>query len=82
MAAISAYSEQTELANQFLEFLISTEAQKILPVTNWMLPVINAVELPEAFNQLVTPAQIELGLDELAENRTRWIREWRSAVSQ
>jgi thiamine transport system substrate-binding protein len=82
VAAISAYSEQTELANQFLEFLISTEAQKILPVTNWMLPVINAVELPEAFNQLVTPAQIELGLDELAENRTRWIREWRSAVSQ
>lgn len=82
VAAISAYSDQTELANQFLEFLISTQAQQILPVTNWMLPVVDNVELPEAFNQLVTPKQIELGSDELAENRSRWIREWRTAVSQ
>jgi len=82
VAAISAYSDQTELANQFLEFLISKEAQQILPVTNWMLPVVDGVELPEAFNQLVTPKQINLGTDELAQNRARWIREWRTAVSQ
>jgi thiamine transport system substrate-binding protein len=82
VAAISAYSDQTELANQFLEFLISNQAQQILPVTNWMLPVIDNVELPEAFEQLVTPQQIKLGSDELAENRARWIREWRTAVSQ
>ena len=82
VAAISAYSDQTALANTFLEFLISQEAQQILPVTNWMLPVIDNVELPEAFEQLVTPKQITLGSDELADNRARWIRQWRTAVSQ
>lgn len=82
VAAISAYSDQVTLANQFLEFLISREAQEILPVTNWMLPVIDNVKLPKAFDQLVTPRQITVSPQELKDNRRTWIREWRNAAAQ
>lgn len=81
VAAISSYSDQTELANQFLAFLVSNEAQAILPVTNWMLPVIDGVELPTAFSTLVTPKQITATPSEIASARASWIREWRNATA-
>lgn len=82
VAAISRYSDQTELANQFLSFLISPEAQKIIPVTNWMLPVIDNAELPAEFDQLVQPKTIGFTPEELATKRSSWLREWRQAASQ
>ena len=82
VAAISAYSDQVELANEFLSFLISQDAQAILPVTNWMLPVVDNIELPSAFDQLVTPKQIKVSSEELYQNRRRWIQDWRNAASQ
>ncbi len=82
VAAISRYSDQPELANQFLNFLISPEAQKIIPVTNWMLPVIENAELPEAFDQLIQPETIGFTPEQLASNRNQWLREWRQAASQ
>lgn len=82
VAAISRYSDQPELANEFLSFLISPEAQKIIPVTNWMLPVIENAELPEEFDQLIQPKTIGFTPRELAEKRSGWIREWRQSASQ
>ena len=80
-AAITAASKNKELAQQFLTFLTSAEAQKILPVTNWMLPVINDAELPEAFDTLIQPERIGFTSQEVAEHRKSWLREWRSAAS-
>lgn len=81
VAGVSAYSKQPELANEFLQFLISKEAQSIIPVTNWMLPVIDAVELPAAFDSLVKPETIELSATEIAAKRKSWIEAWRDAAS-
>ncbi|QJD70812.1 thiamine ABC transporter substrate binding subunit [Marinobacterium sp. LSUCC0821] len=81
VAAISSYSDQVALANQFLAFLVSKEAQAILPVTNWMLPVIDGVELPAAFSTLVTPKQITASPSEIASARASWIRDWRNATA-
>lgn len=81
VAAISAYTDQPELANQFLQFLISPEAQAIIPVTNWMLPVIEDVELPEAFNTLVVPETIEFTPETISANRADWIKTWRDAAA-
>ena len=79
MAARLKSSKQPELAQQFLQFLISEEAQKILPVTNWMLPVVD-VELPETFAELVQPERIGFTSKEVAEQRKDWIKEWRSSA--
>lgn len=81
VAGISAYTDQAELANEFLQFLISPQAQSIIPVTNWMLPVIDGVELPEIFDNLVTPNTVGFSPAEIAANRKAWINEWRDAAS-
>ncbi|MDG9669700.1 thiamine ABC transporter substrate binding subunit [Hahella sp. CR1] len=82
VAAIAANSEKKALANRFLEFLISQEAQEVIPVTNWMLPVRKGVKLPSAFDTLIQPKPIELTPEYIAANRKTWIKEWRSAVAQ
>jgi len=82
VAAISRYSDKKALANQFLAFLISPEAQSIIPVTNWMLPVIDNAELPAAFDQLIEPKTIGFSPEVLAEKRSAWLREWRQAASR
>lgn len=82
VAAISRFSQQKALANQFLAFLISPEAQRIIPVTNWMLPVIDNAELPPAFDQLIQPENIGFSPEQLAQQRSAWLREWRQAASR
>lgn len=82
VAALLKSSKKQTLGKQFLAFLTSEEAQKILPVTNWMLPVKEGIELPEIFAQLVQPERIGFSSEEIAENRKAWLKEWRSAASK
>lgn len=82
LAALLKSSQQPELAKQFLSFLISPESQSIIPVTNWMLPVIDGIELPPIFSQLIQPQRIGFTPTEVAEKRAEWVREWRSAAAK
>lgn len=82
LAALSAHTDNPALANRFLSFLLSREAQEIIPVTNWMLPVRDDVKLPETFDQLIRPSRIGFGADEVGAYRAAWVREWRDAVSR
>lgn len=81
LAAVLKTSKQPELARQFLNFLVSSEAQKIIPVTNWMLPVIDNVELPPVFSELVQPKKIGFTPQEVAAKRKEWINVWRTAAA-
>ncbi|MDN2659397.1 thiamine ABC transporter substrate binding subunit [Neptunomonas sp. CHC150] len=80
VAAISQYSNNPELAKQFLSFLISPEAQHIIPTTNWMLPVIDNVELPAPFSSLITPKRLNFTPAQVAEQRKAMISTWRSSA--
>ncbi|TXH78333.1 MAG: thiamine ABC transporter substrate binding subunit [Thiothrix sp.] len=82
LAALLKSSQQPELGKQFLSFLISAEAQGIIPVTNWMLPVVEDIELPPVFSQLIQPQPIGFTATEIAEKRADWVKEWRSAASK
>ena len=82
VAAVSAYTDQAELARDFLAFMMSETAQEIVPVTNWMLPVRDDVSLPDAFDRLVSPDRIGVTPTEFRDSRQEWIRNWRNAVSQ
>ncbi len=81
VAAQLKSAKEPELAQQFLQFLVSDEAQKIIPVTNWMLPVVD-VELPTVFDQLVQPEKIGFSPTEIAEQREDWIKDWRTAAAK
>lgn len=82
VAAALAHSDQPELAQQFLSFLISPAAQDVFAATNWMWPVLSSADKPEAFNRLIRPETLYFNSEEVAQNRSRWIREWRNAASQ
>ncbi|MBY4677833.1 thiamine ABC transporter substrate binding subunit [Marinobacterium arenosum] len=82
LAAITRTSGNPELARRFLEFLTSAEAQRLIPVSNWMLPVIDGVELPPVFGELIQPKRIGFSPAEVADRRSQWLREWRNAAAQ
>jgi len=82
VAAITRTSSNRVLAQQFLEFLISKDAQAIIPTTNWMLPVIDGVDLPPVFSELIMPKRIGFTPDEVAVQRKEWLKEWRSTAAR
>ncbi|MCR4938875.1 MAG: thiamine ABC transporter substrate-binding protein [Treponemataceae bacterium] len=48
-AGLMKNAPNKENAKKFLDFLISTDAQEIVPETQWMYPANNSVELPDSF---------------------------------
>jgi len=79
VAGILKSSPNQRLAAQFLTWLISPEAQKIIPTTNWMYPVAD-IELPEKFALLPVPQnKLLLPDDTVNNNRTLWISQMLAA---
>lgn len=73
VAGLLKSSDQPDLAKSFLAYLTTPEAQKIIPTTNWMYPVIDiGADLPAAFGK---PPEKVLPIDEaaLAANGRAWV---------
>ncbi|SFS19883.1 thiamine ABC transporter substrate binding subunit [Yoonia litorea] len=79
-----ATTDQPELADQFLAFMVTDAFQSVIPTTNWMYPAVVPVEgLPAGFETLVTPeASLLLSPEEAASVRDAALDEWRNALSQ
>ena len=79
-----AGTDQPELADQFLAFMVSEGFQSVIPTTNWMYPAVTpAGGLPEGFETLVTPARsLLLSPEDAAAKRDAALDEWRTALSQ
>ncbi|MDX8423265.1 thiamine ABC transporter substrate binding subunit [Vibrio parahaemolyticus] len=74
-------SKNSELADQFMNFILSNEFQSAMPTGNWMYPVTD-VELPKGFETLSVPSKsLSFSADEVAKMRKPWIREWQSALT-
>ncbi|HCG8464537.1 thiamine ABC transporter substrate binding subunit [Vibrio parahaemolyticus] len=74
-------SNNSELADQFMDFILSDEFQSAMPTGNWMYPVTD-VELPKGFETLSVPSKsLSFSADEVAKMRKSWIREWQSALT-
>ncbi len=79
-----AGSDQPELADQFLQFMVTDAFQSIIPTTNWMYPAVTPeAGLPDGFDTLVTPSKsLLLSPDEAAAARDGALAEWLDALSQ
>ncbi|HHC7142489.1 TPA: thiamine ABC transporter substrate binding subunit [Vibrio parahaemolyticus] len=74
-------SKNSELADKFMDFILSDEFQSEMPTGNWMYPVTD-VELPKGFETLSVPSKsLSFSADEVAKMRKSWIREWQSALT-
>lgn len=82
VAARLAGSQQPQLAQQFMQFMVSPAFQQTIPTGNWMYPVIKTA-LPAGYATLPVPADaLQFTPAEVAEHRAAWIRTWQQAVSR
>jgi len=75
------HPEKRKAAREFLDFLISDEAQALVPLKNWMLPAREGVKLPKSFQDLAEPKKIvvpRLSGSELDLLLQRWSKAIRS----
>lgn len=73
VAGLLKSSTKPELGRAFLAYLTSVDAQKIIPTTNWMYPVIDlGADLPAAFG---APPEKVLTIDEatIAAQSRNWV---------
>jgi thiamine transport system substrate-binding protein len=84
VAARTLGSQHADLAKSFLQFLISAEAQKVIPTTNYMYPVTDiGADLPKEFTALPIPVKsLLLSPGDAAANRDAWTKEWVDSISQ
>ncbi len=79
-----AASDQPELSDAFLEFMLSDGFQSVIPTTNWMYPaVIPEAGLPDGFDTLISPERsLLIPAGEVEAVRADAIEEWLNALSQ
>jgi len=75
-------TKNRELAEQFIEFMLTEEAQKEIPFTQFMFPVNEKVELPKAFDYALIPSKnLEVDPKLVEEKQEEWISEWEKIMS-
>ena len=84
LAAKVAGTDQPELADQFMAFLLSEEFQSMIATGNWSFPAaLSADKWPEGFKELDLPEKVLFySEDEAADLRDEAIEAWRAALSQ
>ncbi len=84
VAGMVSAGKQKRLAREFLDFMLSSEFQGIIPTTNWMYPAVLAdTDLPSEFADLVNPSPALLFDDRLvAQQRKKWVDEWLEVMSR
>jgi thiamine transport system substrate-binding protein len=81
-AGILRGTQQREMAERFIDFMLSVPFQEDVPMQMFVFPVNSEANLPQEF---IDYAQIPeepaaLDMDVIAANRERWIQEWDEVV--
>ena len=84
VAAKLKSTDQDELADKFLRFMVSDTFQEIIPTTNWMFPAVTpALGLPDGFpNALAEEKSLIFSPVEAARLRKGALLEWQAGLSQ
>ncbi len=79
-----AGTDQPDLADAFLQFMLTSGFQSAIPTTNWMYPAVTPEGgLPEGYEQMITPVQSLLfSSAEAQAQRDAAVEEWRAALSR
>ena len=82
LAGILRGARNEEGARALIDFMLSERFQADVPLSMFVFPVREGVELPPAFERwaVVPERPLELPPEEIGRNRDRWIREWTAVV--
>ena len=79
-AGIVRNTPNIELAEKFIDFILTTDFQRHIPTTQWMYPVNKRVPLPASFNEIPVPERTlndEIDLAGInARTLERWLMRW------
>ncbi len=82
VAGIIKYSQEVDLARQFLRYLLTPEIQRQFAEKNVMYPIIKT-DLPDAYKQInIIDKSLEFTPEEIEKHQKGWIREWQSVISK
>ena len=81
-AGILKGTPNRDLAEQWIDFMLSVPYQADLPLNQFVYPINPLAKLPEVFVKWSSTAQepANLSPDAIASNRERWIEEWSNEV--
>lgn len=80
VAAKVKNSHNPQLAEMFMNFIVSPQFQATIATGNWMYPVID-LALPKGFELLTIPStSFYFDADKVQLNRSLWVKEWRNAL--
>ncbi len=70
--------QNRDLAEKFVDFMLSKQFQEDMPLNMFVYPVNQTAQLPEVFTQhaQVTTQPAAISYDEIAANRDAWIEAW------
>lgn len=76
-------THELEAAKLFVDFMLESEAQEIIPLTNWMYPVNGDVELPASYHFAPQPERsLSLSSDYLSDNLDQILDDWTETMSK
>lgn len=81
-AGILKGTKNRDLAEKWIDFMLSVPYQEDLPLNQFVYPVNPQAKLPEAFTKWSSVAQepANLSPDVIAKNRDQWIEKWTNEV--
>ncbi len=72
-----------EAAEKYMEYMLSSNFQKEIPLNNWMYPVNQYVELPEVYQYAVTTdTNLSIETTDLETNYDDWIEGWIDVMTE
>lgn len=78
-----AASDQPELADKFLDFMLTDAFQSAIPQTNWMYPAVTpAAGLPQGFDSFHPAKSLLMSPDEAQAARDPALAEWQAALAR
>lgn len=76
-------AKNREAAEKFIDFILEINAQKVIPLTNWMYPVRQDISLPESFKLAPKPKHsLIMESADIESNLDTWIEKWTNAVTK
>ncbi len=75
-----------EAAKKFIEWFLSEEVQKEIPLNNWMYPANKYVKLPDVYKYAINMSSVEvvnlrITSEEIESSLDKWIEEWVDTIS-
>lgn len=82
-AGIVRGTKHRQLAEKFMDFVLSEEFQSAVPLNQWMYPVTD-VKLPEVFEKYVPKVTkiVSMTPERINRDLSKWIREWSALIIQ